>query len=105
MTNTDIETMVQKEAERLGVNSPEFMERHKEIMELAAEIEKNNRPKKQVYTAKDLQGLLEVSESKAYQYIRQMNEELSKKGYITVRGKVPVAYVQERFFGVKAGVD
>ena len=105
MTKTDLDLMVQKEAERLGVNSPEFMERHKEIMELAAEIEKNNRPKKQVYTAKDLQELLEVSESMAYKYIRQMNEELCKKGYITVRGKVPVAYVQERFFGVKTGVD
>lgn len=105
MTKTDLDLMVQKEAERLGVNSPEFMERHKEIMELAAEIEKNNRPKKQVYTAKDLQGLLGVSESKAYQYIRVMNEELKKNGYLTIRGKVPVAYVNERFFGVKAGVD
>ena len=31
---------------------------------------------RQVYTAKDLQEFLGVSESKAYQYIRQMNEEL-----------------------------
>ena len=47
---------------------------------------------KQVYTAKDLQELLGVSESKAYQYIRQMNEELQKKGFLTVRG-IPAAYV------------
>ena len=53
---------------------------------------------KQVYTAKDLQELLGVSESKAYQYIRQMNEELQKKGFLTVRGKIPAAYVRERFF-------
>ena len=52
---------------------------------------------KQVYTAKDLQELLGVSESKAYQYIRQMNEELQKKGFLTVRG-IPAAYVRERFF-------
>ena len=52
---------------------------------------------KQVYTAKDLQELLGVSESKAYQYIRQMNEELQKKGFLTVRGKIPAAYVPERF--------
>lgn len=58
---------------------------------------------KQVYGAKDLCVLLGVCESKAYQYIRQMNVELSEKGYLTVRGKVPKAYVEERFFGVKAG--
>lgn len=55
---------------------------------------------KQVYGAKDLQELLGVSESKAYQYIRQMNAELQEKGFLTVRGKVPAAYVKERFFGV-----
>ena len=53
---------------------------------------------KQVYGAKDLQELLGVSESKAYQYIRQMNAELQEKGFLTVRGKVPAAYVKERFF-------
>lgn len=52
----------------------------------------------QMYTAKDLQALLCVSESKAYQYIRQMNEELQEKGFLTVRGKIPAAYVRERFF-------
>lgn len=60
---------------------------------------------KQVYTAKDLQELLGVSESKAYQYIKIMNQELSEKGFLTVRGKVPCAYVQERFFGMKAAGD
>lgn len=53
---------------------------------------------KQVYTAKDLQELLGVSQSKAYQYIRQMNDELRGKGFLTVRGKIPAAYVRERFF-------
>lgn len=56
---------------------------------------------KQVYTANELAEVLGVSVSKAYGYIRQMNEELQKQGFLTVRGKVPVAYVQERFFGVK----
>ena len=60
---------------------------------------------KQVYTARDLQEILVVSESKAYQYIRIMNQELSEKGFLTVRGKVPCAYVQERFFGMKAAGD
>lgn len=54
--------------------------------------------KRQVYGAKDLQELLGVSESKAYQYIRIMNAELQEKGFLTVRGKIPAAYVKERFF-------
>lgn len=57
---------------------------------------------KQVYTAKDLKEILGVSESMAYKYIRIMNSELEKKGFLVVRGKVPCAYVQERFFGMKA---
>lgn len=55
---------------------------------------------RQTYNAKELGEVLGVSESKAYQFIRQMNDELKKKGFLVVRGKVPAAYVQERFFGV-----
>lgn len=58
---------------------------------------------RQTYTAKELGEVLGVSESKAYQFIKQMNDELKGKGFLVVRGKVPAAYVQERFFGVKAG--
>jgi len=57
---------------------------------------------RQVYSAKDLQDLLGVSESKAYAYIRQMNAELQEKGFLIVRGRVPAAYVEKRFFGVVA---
>lgn len=57
---------------------------------------------KQVYGAKDLGELLGVSESKSYELIRVMNSELQQKGFLTLRGRVPAAYVQERFFGVKA---
>ncbi|MBQ8804162.1 MAG: hypothetical protein IJZ53_11045 [Tyzzerella sp.] len=57
---------------------------------------------KQVYDANELAEVLGVSISKSYAYIRQMNEELKQKGFLTVSGKIPVAYVEERFFGVKA---
>lgn len=60
---------------------------------------------RQLYTAKDIQELLGVSESSAYKFIRVMNQELAAKGFLTVRGKIPVAYVQERFFGVKGGIE
>lgn len=54
---------------------------------------------KQVYTAKDISEILGVSESKSYQFIRQMNKELEEKGFIVCRGRVSVAYFQERFYG------
>lgn len=60
---------------------------------------------KQFYTAKELAELLRISESSAYVRIRQMNAELESKGYLVVRGKIPIAYVQERFFGMKQGAS
>ena len=56
---------------------------------------------KQFYKAKDLAEILQISESKSYELIRQMNRELAEKGYLICRGRVPSAYVRERFFGVK----
>ena len=50
------------------------------------------------YNAQELAELLGVSESKAYQYIKQMNAELTKQGYLTVRGKIPKLYADKRFF-------
>lgn len=55
---------------------------------------------KQTYNAKDLAALLQISESKSYQIIRQMNAELESRGFLVVRGRVPINYVRERFFGM-----
>lgn len=38
-----------------------------------------------------------ISESKAYQIIKQLNTELEQKGYLVIRGKVPRGYLEERF--------
>ena len=57
------------------------------------------------YTAQELAELLGVSESKAYQYIKQMNADLTKQGYLTVRGKVPKTYADKRFFGVVTSAE
>lgn len=48
-------------------------------------------------TAKELAEMVGVSESKAYCFIRQMNDELKAQGYFIVRGKVPRKYARERF--------
>lgn len=55
-----------------------------------------------MYTVDDLKEILCVGDTKAYAIIRDLNEELQKKGYMTVRGRVPVQYFNERFFAVKA---
>ncbi len=55
---------------------------------------------RQMLTGRELGQLLRVSDSKGYEYIREMNKELQSKGFMICRGKVPAAYVQERFFGV-----
>ena len=51
-------------------------------------------------TAKEVAAMLGVSESMSYKIIKMCNQELRKKGYITVRGKVPREYLIERV-GIK----
>lgn len=46
----------------------------------------------------DVQELLHVKKGKAYEVIRTLNAELQKKGYLTIRGKVPEKYLLERFY-------
>lgn len=51
------------------------------------------------YTANDISGLLGVSKAKAYQIIKGLNEELEKRGYIVLAGKISQAYFAERWYG------
>ncbi len=46
----------------------------------------------------EVKEILGLKDSKAYDVIRQLNEELSSKGYLVVRGKVPEKYLKERFY-------
>lgn len=55
--------------------------------------------KKQYLTAKEISEAMGVSESKAYGIIREMNKELRTEGYLTVSGKVPVAFFKKKYFG------
>ncbi len=54
--------------------------------------------KTQYVTAYELVDTLGVSKGKAYQIIRQLNEELAAAGYMTVQAKVPRTYWCERFY-------
>ncbi len=50
-------------------------------------------------TANELSKILQVSEGHAYKIIRKLNKELDEKGYITIAGKLPRKYLNERFYG------
>ena len=56
---------------------------------------------KQIMNVRDVMAVLEVSESKSYAIIRQLNYELSEHGFITIPGKIPTAYFQEKIYGVQ----
>ena len=48
--------------------------------------------------ASEVKELLGISQSKAYQIIRLLNNELSAKGFLIVAGKVSRQYFNERFY-------
>ena len=57
--------------------------------------------KKIFYNVDDVAKILGVKQGKAYEVIRKLNFELDEKGYITIRGKIPVAYFRERIYGAE----
>ncbi|MFQ9514368.1 MAG: AlpA family phage regulatory protein [Eubacterium sp.] len=48
----------------------------------------------------DVMQILGISKSAAYKIMRQMNDELVKKGYAVIRGKISRKYFEERFYGM-----
>ena len=51
-------------------------------------------------TAEELAQMLEISKPYAYKIIKQMNNELREKGFITISGKVSRRYLEEKFYGM-----
>ena len=51
-------------------------------------------------TVKEICQVLSVSESKSYAIVRDLNKELSDKGYMVIPGRVSRKYFEERFYGV-----
>lgn len=43
---------------------------------------------------------LKISKPYAYKLMRDMNEELQKKGYMTIAGRVSRQYFEEKFYGL-----
>ena len=49
-------------------------------------------------TAAEMAEMLGISKPYAYKLIKQMNEELDAKGFITIPGKVATKYFEEKFY-------
>ena len=43
---------------------------------------------------------LGISRAFAYRIMKQMNEELAKKGFLVINGKVSRKYFEEQFYGM-----
>ena len=56
---------------------------------------------KQYLTAKEVGEIMGISQSKSYGVVRNLNKQLKQDGFITVAGKVPVAYFKEKYYGFK----
>ena len=51
-------------------------------------------------TAAEMAVELGISKPYAYKLIRQLNEELEAKGYLTIPGKVSKKFYEEKFYGI-----
>ena len=51
--------------------------------------------------ASDVAKELGVSNTTAYKMIPEMNEELKKKGYMVMNGRISRYYFEEKFYGMK----
>ena len=51
--------------------------------------------------AEEVASELGISKPYAYKLVREMNEELKQKGFITIPGRVSRQYFEERIYGIK----
>jgi hypothetical protein len=51
------------------------------------------------YSAGDIVKMLDVSMGKSYKILREMNRDLSYKGFLTIVGKITVEYFKEKWYG------
>lgn len=52
------------------------------------------------YTANDVQEMLGISRGHAYKIIKVLNEDLARKGFIVIAGKIPKQYFAEHYYGM-----
>ena len=65
-------------------------------IELVRELKKICKELTRTITAKQVQAICGVSETKSYLIIKELNDELKEQGFITIRGKVLRSYFNKR---------
>ena len=51
--------------------------------------------------AEEVAGALGISKPYAYKLVREMNEELKQKGFLTIPGRVSRRSFEEKFYGLR----
>ena len=51
--------------------------------------------------AEEVAGALGISKPYAYKLVREMNEELKQKCFLTIPGRVSRRYFEEKFYGLR----
>ena len=51
--------------------------------------------------AEEVAGALGISKPYAYKLVREMNEELKQKDFLTIPGRVSRRYFEEKFYGLR----
>ena len=54
------------------------------------------------FTAEEVAEQLGISKPMAYKIIRKMNDDLEKKGFVTIAGKVSKQYFSEKVYGMES---
>ena len=63
--------------------------------------EVQNMSKELFVKAEEVASELGISKPYAYKLVREMNEELKEKGFITIPGRVSRRYFEEKFYGLR----
>ena len=69
-----------------------FAKLNKEVLNVAKEL---------FVRAEEVSQELGISKPYAYKLVREMNEELKQKGFITIPGRVSRRYFEEKFYGLR----
>ena len=66
--------------------------------------ERDERMANQFMRADEVAKELGISKSYAYKLIRQLNQELKERGFLTIAGRINRDYLKERFYAAESGV-
>lgn len=69
-----------------------FAKLNKEVLNVAKEL---------FVRAEEVSQELGISKPYAYKLVREMNEELKQKGFLTIPGRVSRRYFEEKFYGLR----